>query len=96
MLENLSWFHPEIVDQTQSTGSEEPGWEAAGLGYGRSEGPESVLDSDCDLVYDPLQSVVLSSSTPKAFLSLLFFPCFFVRIKCEIITCEFFSTLAWT
>lgn len=54
---------------------------------------ESVLDSDCDLVYDPLQSGVLSSSTPKAFLSLLFFPCFFVRMKCEIITCEFFSLL---
>lgn len=39
MVENLSWFHPGIVDQSQRPGSEEPGWEAAGLVCRRSEGP---------------------------------------------------------
>lgn len=41
------------------------------LGIGGQRALEPVLDSISDLVYDPLQSIVLSSSPLKAFLSLL-------------------------
>lgn len=62
--------------QTQSTGSEEPGVSPAWRGSwswdkGGQRDLEPVLDSVSDLVYDPLQSLVLSSSSLKAFLSLL-------------------------
>lgn len=50
-----------------------PAWGGSwSWGIGGQRDLESVLDSVSNMVYDPLQSVVLSSSPLKAFLSLLF------------------------